>query len=117
MQKVAISILFLAGCASKSSEIAPAYISPVSYQAYSCQQLGIEAQNVSQQAAIATGQQDKLHSEDVTKATVGAVLFWPVLLFNSGNGATAANLAQLRGQMNAIQQASTMKNCGMTFKP
>jgi hypothetical protein len=41
----------LGGCASSSSEIAPAYVSPVMYQQYTCAQLGLEAQSVSQRAA------------------------------------------------------------------
>ena len=94
----------------------PSYVSPVSYQNYDCQQLQIEAQNLSQQAAIASGQQDKIHQDDIAKTTVGAVLFWPVLLFNKGDGATAASLANLKGQMQAVQQASIMKKCGFTFK-
>ena len=108
--------LFLAACASKSSEITPNFVSPVMYQNYTCEQLGAEAQTVSQQAAIASGQQDKAHNGDVAKTTIGLVLFWPALLFNKGDGATANNLANLRGQMQAIQQASIQKNCGFTFK-
>jgi len=34
----------LAGCASKSAEITPSYVSPVLYQNYTCTQLGQEAQ-------------------------------------------------------------------------
>jgi hypothetical protein len=107
--------VFAAGCATKSEEIMPSYVSPVLYQNYTCAQLGAEAQAVSQQAAIATGQQDKIRNDDVAKTTVGVILFWPVLLFNKGDGATAANLANLKGQMQAIQQASIQKQCGFKF--
>lgn len=106
----------LAGCASKALEIEPNFVSPVMYQNYTCEQLGVEAQNVSQQATLASGRQDKAHKDDVAKTTVGLILFWPVLLFNKGDGATASNLANLKGQMQAIQQASVQKNCGFTFK-
>jgi hypothetical protein len=111
---VAMAVI-LAGCASKSAEISPNFVSPVLYQNYTCQQLGAEAQTVSQQAAIATGQQDKIHDEDVAKTTVGVILFWPVLLFNKGDGPAAANVANLKGQMQAIQQASVQKQCGFQF--
>jgi hypothetical protein len=43
------------------------------------------------------------------------VLFWPVLLFNEGDGEKAAELANLKGQMDAIQYASAHKNCGFKF--
>jgi hypothetical protein len=106
----------LAGCASKSSDIAPSYVSPVGYQNYSCGQLQQEAQNVSQRAAVAAGQQDKARKKDTIKTTIGVVLFWPVLLFNEGDGAKANELANLRGQMKAIRQASEKKNCGFVFQ-
>ena len=94
--------LLCAGCASKSSEIMATYVSPVSYQSYTCEQLAQEAQTVSRRAAIASGQQDKIRSDDTAKTTVGLILFWPVLLFNKGDGPQAAELANLKGQMQAI---------------
>ncbi len=107
--------LAVSACASKSADIAPAYISPVGYQSYSCEQLQQEAQSVSQRAVVANGQQDRAHSNDAVKTTIGAVIFWPVLLFNEGDGAKANEVANLKGQMNAIQQASVQKNCGFKF--
>jgi hypothetical protein len=113
---LSLSCILLAACASKSADIAPTYISPVSYQSYSCEQLQQEAQGVSQRAVIASGQQDKARRGDVVKSTVGAVLFWPVLLFNEGDGQKANEVANLKGQMNAIQQASVQKQCGFQFQ-
>jgi hypothetical protein len=106
----------LAACASKSEDIAPAFVSPVGYQNYSCEQLQQEAQGVSQRAAVASGQQDRAHKNDAVKTTIGVVLFWPVLLFNEGDGQKANELANLKGQMNAIQQASVQKQCGFNFQ-
>src|ERR1700738_4047739 len=54
----------LSGCASSSSEIAPAYVSPVIYQSYTCQQLALEAQAISTRAATLSGVQDSQHSKD-----------------------------------------------------
>ena len=108
--------LSVAGCASKSEDISPSYVSPVMYQNHTCAQLSVEAQNVSQRAAVASGQQDKARKNDTVKTTVGVVLFWPVLLFNEGDGAKANEVASLKGQMQAIQQASVQKNCGFTFQ-
>jgi hypothetical protein len=112
---VLVTALLLGGCASKSADITPAYISPVTYQNFTCQQLQMEAEGVSQRAAVASGQQDKARKNDTIKTTVGVVLFWPVLLFNEGDGAKANELANLKGQMRAIEQASVQKNCGFNF--
>jgi hypothetical protein len=75
----------------------------------------MEAEGVSQRAAVASGQQDKARKNDTIKTTVGVVLFWPVLLFNEGDGAKANELANLKGQMRAIEQASVQKNCSFNF--
>ena len=48
----------LGGCASSASDIAPAYVSPVAYQSYTCQQLALEAQAISTRAATLSGAQD-----------------------------------------------------------
>jgi hypothetical protein len=47
---------------------------------------------------------------------VGVVLFWPSLFFIDGDDQKTAELANLRGQMEAIEQASIQKNCGIQFK-
>jgi hypothetical protein len=54
----------LAGCASSSADVAPAYVSPVAYQSYNCQQLALEAQAVSTRAATLSGAQDSQRSKD-----------------------------------------------------
>jgi hypothetical protein len=109
------SAIAIAGCASKSADIAPSYISPVAYQNYTCAQLQAEAQSVSQRAATAAGQQDKARKDDQIKTTVGVLIFWPVILANDGDGQVAAELASLKGQKIAIEQASIQKNCGIGF--
>jgi len=51
-------------CASSSADIAPAYVSPVAYQSYTCQQLALEAQAVSTRAATLSGAQDNQRTKD-----------------------------------------------------
>ena len=106
----------LAGCASSSSEITPHYVSPIQYQALSCQQLAAEGSRVSQRANQLAGVQDEKSTNDAIATGVGAVLFWPSLFFIKGDGQTAAELGRLRGEFEAIEQASIQKNCGMRFQ-
>jgi len=108
--------LVLAGCAKDAAEVAPTYISPITYQSYTCQQLGQEAQRVSAAAAQASGAQDQRATNDKVAMGVGLVVFWPALLFTKGNDENTAELARLKGQMDAIEQVSIQKRCGITFQ-
>lgn len=106
----------LANCASKSSEVTAAYVSPITYQSYTCQQLGMEAQAVSAKAAELSGAQDQKRTNDQIATGVAIVVFWPAAFLVGGDGQVAAQLAQMKGQMNAIEQASIAKKCGIQFQ-
>jgi hypothetical protein len=113
---VLLSALLLAGCASSAADITPAYVSPVMYQSYTCQQLALEAQGISTRAAALSGAQDKQRTNDTIATTAAVVIFWPAAFFVGGDKQTAAELAQMKGQMVAIEQASTAKKCGIQFQ-
>src|SRR5882757_9593228 len=106
----------LGGCASSSAEIAPAYVSPVMYQAYTCPQLAQEAQAVSTRAASLSGVQDQKRTNDGLATAAAVVIFWPAAFFVGGDKQTAAELSQMKGQMVAIEQASIRKKCGIQFQ-
>ncbi len=111
-----LAALFMAGCASKSADIAPAYVSPLQYQSLTCPQLTAEAQRVSAAAAAAAGQQDSQATKDAVATTVGVIIVWPALFLIQGDKQNAAQLAQLKGEMDAIEQMSIQKNCGIQFR-
>jgi hypothetical protein len=113
---VAVAALALAGCATHSADITPSYISPMQYDAYSCPQLAEEAQRVSAHAAEASGAQDSQATKDAVATTVGVIVFWPSLFFIGGDKQNAAELARLKGQMDAIEQTSIRKKCGIQFR-
>jgi hypothetical protein len=79
--------------------------------------LAAEAQRVSAAAAAASGQQDSQATKDAVATTVGVIVFWPTLFLIGGDKQNAAQLAQLKGQMDAIEQESIQKNCGIQFRP
>jgi hypothetical protein len=105
----------LAGCVSSSAEISAAYVSPVMYQNHTCQQLAMEAQAVTARAGVVSGAQDQKRSNDALATAAAVVVFWPAF-FVGGNGQTAAELAQLKGQLAAIEQASIAKKCAIQFQ-
>ncbi len=114
---VAVSMsLLAAGCASRSEDVAAAYVSPVTYASYSCKELGLEAQRVSSAAATAAGVQDSQRTKDAVATTAAIVIFWPAAFFVGGDNAKTAELARLKGHMQAIEEASVQKKCGINFQ-
>src|SRR5260221_4573282 len=103
----------LGGCASSASDITPAYVSPVAYQGYTCHQLALEAKAISTRAATLSGAQDKQRTNDGLATAAAVVIFWPAAFFVGGDYHTAAEIAQMQGQMVAVEQASKAKECGI----
>ncbi|HWU16477.1 MAG TPA: hypothetical protein VN155_02235 [Devosia sp.] len=120
IKKTAIALgvtAMLAACATPPKDIAPTYVSTGLYQNLSCAQLRAEAEGVSARVAQAYGVQEKNRSQDAAMTGVGIVLFWPALFFMKGDGAAAADVARMKGEMQAIEQVNRVKNCGITFMP
>ncbi len=111
-----VSAALIAGCASRAEDISASYVSPILYQNLTCQQLALEAKAVSSRAQAAAGMQDRKAGQDAAAMTVGLVLFWPALFLTQGDGAQAAEVARLKGEMEAIEDASSRKGCGIVFQ-
>ena len=103
--------LALAGCADSSDEIAASYVSPLAYQDYTCRQLGAEVGRVSSRAAEVAGIQDEASSDDAAVMAIGTILFWPALFFLEGDTGREAELARLRGEIDAVERAAIQKDC------
>lgn len=112
----AVSAVVLSACATPPKDIAPTYVSTALYENLSCNQLRGEAEAVSARAAQAFGQQDKNRSQDAAMTGVTLILFWPAAFFLKGDGAAAADVARLKGEMAAIEQVNKRKNCGIVFQ-
>ena len=103
-----VPVFLLAGCAARPESIQPSYVSPVTYDAYSCPQLSQEAARVESALATASKQQSDARTHD----TVGVLLIGMPTGSMSGE-AIAPEVARLKGTKDAIQQEMTLKNCGM----
>lgn len=112
----AVAAAAVAGCAKSSSDITGTYASPLLYQNLSCEQLGAEAVRVSQRVAQVSGVQDQKATSDAVTTGVAIVLFWPAAFMLNGNDQNAAELARLKGEYDAIQQANIQKSCGLQFQ-
>jgi len=117
MRVVAIVIVvILAGCAKRADQIAASYVSPYQYENFTCAQLAEEAQRVGTRASMVAGVQDEKATKDAVATTVGIIVFWPALFFIGGNDQQTAELARLRGEMEAIEQVSVRKRCNIQFQ-
>lgn len=113
---VACAAVIFSGCARAPEDIGASYVSPVLYQSLSCEQLAQEAQRVSGVAAQASGVQQKNVTRDRVVTGVGIVVFWPALFWLKGDNETSYQIARLKGEMDAIEQTSIAKNCGIEFR-
>jgi len=93
-------------CATKPENITPQFVSTVQYTQLDCGQLGVELARHEEALAVASGEQNKARSND----TLGVIfLGLPVSSLSGSN--KASYIAQLKGQIEAMNQVSTQKNC------
>lgn len=119
VKKIIASVItgsLLSACATNPDNITAAYVSPGLYNTYSCAQLREEASRVSARAAQITGAQSSKATSDAVVMGAGLILFWPALFFIKGDGTTAVEVARLKGEMEAVEQASIQKKCGIQFQ-
>jgi len=108
-----VSVLsFLGGCATASRDISATYVSPTQYTSYDCQQIGAETQRLQTRYAELGGRLDQAASNDKAIVGVGLILFWPALFALGGTKQQEAEYARLRGEYDAVSQASVQKRCG-----
>lgn len=109
-----VACLVIAGCSKDKDEIASAYISPVMYQSYDCEQLSWEQQALVQRATSLGASVDGDSTNDAIATGVSLVLFWPAAFFIGGNDEVKqVELSQLKGKLEAVQTAMIRKKCGI----
>ena len=102
--------LLLAGCADKSANIQAAYVSPIVYQNYDCDDLVQEYQRVIEKSHQINKQQDDIASNDSAAMGVGLILFWPALFFID-NDDHREEVARLKGLVDTIEKVAIEKKC------
>ena len=94
---VAFSAAIIVGCASNPDKIDAAYVSPLKYKDYDCDQIAMEMDYIGQRTTKLYARLKKERSKDNAQMGVGLVLFWPALLFlEGGDGPEAAEFSQLK---------------------
>jgi len=101
----------IVGCASSSDKVSSSYVSPLQYASLTCDQLKPELLRVNTQLVKVSGVQDQVASKDSVAMGVGLVLFWPALFFLAAGDDQRAEVANLKGQYEALESAAIHKNC------
>lgn len=104
--------IFAGGCASRPEKIQASYVSPLQYSDFSCKQIKGEIARVGRKMNEITGAQDKTASDDSVAMGVGLVLFWPALFFIDSKD-QSVELARLKGEFDALEQAAIQKDCSV----
>jgi len=101
-------ILCLTGCATAPENIAPSYISEISYNQWTCDQLSQEQPRLVSALASATEAQRRCRNNDIA-----GVIFlgFPVSSLSGSN--MASEVARLKGELQALQRAAILKNCNL----
>ena len=112
----AISVL-AASCATNPYKIDAAYVSPLKYQNYDCQQIAMEMDYIGNRTTKLYQRMKSERKKDNWQMGVGLVLFWPALFaLEGGDGPEASEYAQLKGDFEALRQASVQKKCELSYR-
>lgn len=114
---LAIAAAFVLGaCAPTPHNVKPSYEPQAVYDNLSCNQIASEAISASNKAHDKAGIERRHRNQDKAIVATGLIVFWPALFFTHGhNTQSAEDLAQLKGEMEALENASAKKGCGIKF--
>jgi hypothetical protein len=118
-QKVRFSVvlaifIFLVVGGPIMAETRSTYVPPFAYSKYDCPQLVREARALSARAAALVGLQPSPRAVDASDKS--AVILWPRAFSLVGDKSVADELALMRGQMLAIEEASVRSQCSIQFQ-
>ena len=115
---IVLFIFIFAGCASDPKDIGTAYVSPLIYKNYDCDQLVMEGDRISRRTQQLHASLKKTADDDAAQMTVGMLLLWPTLFWlEGGDGPEAQEYARLKGENDALQQAAIQRNCQSSLIP
>ena len=98
-----------AGCSSSPEKISAAYVSPIQYSPYDCDQIGMELIRVNRKVVEVSGVQKKAADRDALAMGVGLLLFWPALFILAGSD-HSDELARLKGEYEALETGPSRRS-------
>lgn len=118
MKQIAVPALAVlamtSACATHPNKISAAYVSPLKYNAYDCDQIAMEQAAIERKANTLYQTLKGRNTNDKWMMGVGLAVAWPALFFMKGkNGQLQGEYAQLKGDYDALQTAMVQKKCGV----
>lgn len=108
------AIALTSACATNPNKISAAYVSPLKYENYDCQQIAMEMDAVQRKGNQLFQTLKGRNTNDKWMMGVGLAVAWPALFFLKGkNGQLQGEYAQLKGEYDALQTSAVRKKCGM----
>lgn len=107
----AIGLVALSACAPAPDQIAPTPTSATIYGNLSCSQISAEQASVISQLNPLVQAQQTAADNDSAAMGIGLILFWPAALLAAGGPDYQAQIAGLRGQINALNTAALQRGC------
>ncbi len=108
-----VTIMFLSACAMRPNNIKASYVSPLQYQDCSCNQLSEHLTVVNRKIIKVIEAQDKTADKDSVGLILRALIFFPAILLMAG-GDRENELAQLKGEQQALELMAMQKGCDIT---
>ncbi len=115
-KNIAICILlmgFILGCSAPPEKVKSSYVSPLQYNNFNCNQISMEIQRVDRKISEVSETQRQEANKDSAAVAAGMCLFWPALFMTMGPD-SSAELANLKGAFDALEQAAIQKECNLT---
>ena len=113
---ISLFMTSMTGCASSAKDVQAQYISPLVYENYDCQQIGVEQSRLTREVSESAIKVEEQASEDSGTMALGLVIFWPALFFIDGDGPEVQEYGRLKGEYDALEQASIQKECDYEFE-
>lgn len=106
-------LLAVSACsdAQKAAEVNPSFVSTTKYANLSCSALRAEAERVATTQQQLEADVDKAYKRDKGVEVATWLLFWPAAIAMKGNDAEANQLAQAKGEVEAVKAAMLSKGC------
>lgn len=106
-----LATAWLAGCATRSGDVAPLQANAAEFTNWSCERLYDESDRVQKRAAELAYAVDEHAGNNIIALGLGVTVFWPALIAMRPPGPESQELARLKGRHEALVGVIESKAC------